>query len=274
VTRIAPVPILEYIEPMTRPEYAKPSNGMPQLAVRQAMMFGIDRTALTEAITLGLGPVADTHWFPYDALYPQLESAAFKYPYDPDRAKQLLAQAGWEPGADGVLVHRPSGERFETEVMVNQTLPVKVGDILAADWKQLGIVAAVNPISPARSTDRAYQAQRPGPYATYAFGTPPWSSYRLYGKELASEANRWSGRNRVGYQNPRSDAVLEQLLQTVDPAQRLPLLREQVQIYTTDAALMPLYWEVRTALMLQSVKADIQPFLPYWNAFSWDKEAS
>ena len=68
--------------------------------------------------------------------------------------------------------------------------------------------------------------------------------------------------------------MLEQLLQTVDPVQRLPLLREQVQIYTSDAALMPLYWEVRTALQLKSVHADIQPYLPYWNPIAWDKDAS
>jgi peptide/nickel transport system substrate-binding protein len=274
VTRIEPVEILDYIEPMTRSEYARPLNGMLQLAVRQAMMNGIDRGALTDVITLGLGPVADSHWFPNDALYPQLESAAMKYPYDPARAKQLLSQAGWEPGPDGVLVHSPSGERFETEIMINQTLAVKIGTILADDWKKLGIIATPNPIPQARSTDRAYQAQRPGPYATYAFGTPPWSSDRLNGRELASEANRWSGRNRVGYQNPRADEVLDELLKTIDPVQRLPLLREQVQIYTSDAALMPLYWEVRTVLALKNVKAEIRPAIPWWNPFSWDKEAA
>src|SRR5207249_4397445 len=54
VVRIAPVPILEYIEPMARAEYAKPLNGMTQIPVRQAMMFSIDRAALSDAITLGL----------------------------------------------------------------------------------------------------------------------------------------------------------------------------------------------------------------------------
>jgi peptide/nickel transport system substrate-binding protein len=272
VVRIEPVETLDYMEPMIRPEFAKPVNGMPQVLVRQAMMHAIDRKALADVITLGLGPVADNHLFPGDATYPQVESASVKYPYDPTRAKQLLAQAGWEAGLDGVLVHRPSSEKFETQIMVNQTLAVRMGTIIADDWKRVGIVAAPDIITPALSTDREYQAKRPGPYATYAFGTPGWNSDRLNGKDIASDANRWSGRNRVGFQNARADELLDLLRKTIEPSQRLPLLREQTQIYTGEVALMPLYWEVRTSLALKSVKAEVRPGNPYYNTFSWDKD--
>jgi peptide/nickel transport system substrate-binding protein len=272
VTRIEPVSTLDYLMPMLRPEYAVPQNGMTQLPVRQAMMHGIDRKALADVITAGMGTVADSHWFPEDALFSQVESAAAKYPYDLTRARQLLAQAGWEPGPDGILVHRPSGERYETELRINQTLSVKSGDIIADEWKKLGIASTPSPIPPARAADRQYVAQHPGPYVTYSFGD--WSSDRLNSREIAAESNRWSGRNLTGYVNPRADQVLDLLLQTVDPVQRLPLLREQVQIYTSDLALMPLYWEVRTVLALKSVKAEIRPGLPWWNPLSWDKETS
>lgn len=271
IVHIDPVDTLDYIEPMIRPEYAKPLNGMPQLLVRQAMMHAIDRKALSEVVTLGMGPVADNHWPPYDALYPQLESASVKYPYDPGKALQLLAQAGWTKGPDGVLIHT-SGERFDFDMIVNEKLIAKTGTIIADDWKKVGINTTSNPIPPTLSTDRGYQATRTGAYATYSFGD--WSSDRLNGRELASEANKFSGRNRVGWQNARSDAVLDQLLQTVDPAKRVPLFREQIQLYTSDAALMPLYWEVRTVLQLKAVKADIRPAGSWWNPSSWDKATS
>jgi len=70
--------------------------------------------------TLGL-PSPTATGFPSDALYPQLSRRGHVSVRSRGR-RQLLSQAGWEPGADGVLVHRPSGERFETEIMVNQTL--------------------------------------------------------------------------------------------------------------------------------------------------------
>ena len=268
--RIAAVPTLDYIEPMIRPEYARPVNGLPQLAVRQALMHGIDRQALTEVVTGGLGPIADSFWFPEDALFSQVESAVARYPYDATKARQLLAQAGWEPGADGTLMHRPSGERFDLELLLNETLSPKVGTIIADDWKKLGIAAVANPIPPARADDRAFTAQRSGPLATFSFGD--WSSDRLNGKELASEANRWSGRNRAGYQNPRSDTVLETLKVTIDPAQRLPLLQEQAQIYSSDAVLMALYWEVRSIMAVKGIKMANPPSAPWWDPFAWDRE--
>jgi peptide/nickel transport system substrate-binding protein len=272
VTRVDPVPTLDYIMPMLRPEYAAPVNGMLQLPVRQAMMHSIDRKALADVLTAGMGAVADSHWFPDEALFTQVDAAAVRYPYDLTRARQLLAQAGWEPGPDGVLGHRPSGERYETELRINQTLSEKAGTIIADEWKKLGIAATPSPIPPARSADRQYVAQHPGPYITYSFGD--WSSDRLNSREIAAESNRWSGRNLTGYVNPRADEVLDLLLRTVDPVQRLPLLREQVEIYTGDLALMPLYWEVRTALALKSVKAEIRPALPWWNPMSWDKDVN
>jgi peptide/nickel transport system substrate-binding protein len=236
-------------------------------------MHAIDRAALNQVGTLGLGPLADNHWFPGDALFREADTASVRYPYDPARARQLLSEAGWEPGTDGVLVHRPDGERFETQIMINQTIPVKMGTIIADNWKQVGIIATPDVITPALSTDREYQGKRPGPYLTYAFGTPGWNSDRLRGNDIASDANRWSGRNRAGFQNARSDEILGLLRKTIDPEQRMPLLQEQVRIYTGEVGLMPLYWEVRTVLALKSVKADIRPTEPYFNTFSWDKTA-
>ena len=267
--RIEAVPTLDYMEPMVRLDYAKPVNGMPQLAVRQAMVHGIDKAALTGVVTNGLGPVADSIWFPNDALFPQLESAFVKYPYDVTKAQQLLAQAGWTKGPDGILVHT-SGERFDVEIMVNETLAGKTGTIIADDWKKLGINATANPIPPARADDRAYTATRSGPLATFSFGD--WSSDRLNGRDLAGPENRFAGRNRAGYQNPRSDALLDQLLVTIDPAKRLPLLREQAQIYSGDAIVMSLYWEVRNVLALKNIKGYSGPASPWFNPYAWDKE--
>ena len=51
----------------------------------------------------------------------------------------------------------------------------------------------------------------------------------------------------------------------------MPLLQEQVRIYTGEVGLMPLYWEVRTVLALKSVKGDIRPTAPYFNPYAWDK---
>jgi len=259
-----------YMELMFRPEFARPVNGLPNLAVRQGLYHGIDRSAVVEAALAGLAPIADSWWGPNDPLRRDVEPSIIQYPYDPARAQQLLAQGGWEPGPDGTLVHRPSGERFDIEIWVNPQANDRIGTVVAANWRSLGVAATQNIIPAARTDDREYTARHPGPLVATAYGD--WSSDRLDSRQLASVANRWSGRNRAGYANPRFDALRDQLLQTVDPALRLPLLREQVQLVTSDVAFMALYWELWPLPILRGVKGDIDPNRAGWNVFTWDRE--
>lgn len=148
----------------------------------------------------------------------------------------------------------------------------RIGTVVADNWKTLGVAATPNIIPASRTDDREYTAQHPGPLVATAYGD--WSSDRLDSRQLATATNRWSGRNRAGYANPRFDALRDQLLQTVDPAVRLPLLREQVQLITGDVGFMALYWELWPLPSLKSVKGDIDPNRAGWNVFTWDRETT
>lgn len=68
------------------------------LRVRQAISYGTNRQQMTEQILYGEVPVLDT-FMPPDHWAYNPESEGY-YPYDPEMAKQLLAEAGWED-ADG-----------------------------------------------------------------------------------------------------------------------------------------------------------------------------
>src|SRR5438094_303868 len=84
---------------------------------------------------------------------------------------------------------------------------------------------------------------------------------------LASTANRFSGRNRGGYQNARVDEILDELHIAVDPRAQIALRREHVQQLMGDVALMPAYWEVQPVVLARGVKADISPTNAGWNVF-------
>ena len=78
-------------------------------AVREAMEYAVDREGLNKSVFQGLNKVT---WSPlmrptfaYDATTESLFS------FDPDKAKQLLDAAGWQPGSDGVRVK--GGQRLE-----------------------------------------------------------------------------------------------------------------------------------------------------------------
>src|SRR5438552_8107294 len=96
-----------------RPDLARPVNGLTNRSVRQALLQAIDRQALSEATTRGLGPIADSWVLPDAAVRHDLEGAIPQLPYDPAGAGALLASVGWARNADGVLQHAQTGDRFE-----------------------------------------------------------------------------------------------------------------------------------------------------------------
>jgi len=279
--RFEPLPRMAQIEPMRRPEFARPVNGLPDVLVRKALSHAIDRAALTEVATGGLAPAADSWFDPTDPLRPQLESSIVKYPYDPARALELLAQGGWTRGGDGIpsagsgqaLVHT-SGERFDVELWANPQTSNAVGNILVDGWRRVGVNATFYPMPPAVFEERVQSVRRPGPLLSNV-NTPLNGrdvAARYDGRELASEANRWTGRNRSGYQNPRTDALYDLLGSTIDPRARLPLLQEQIHIFTSDVVHIPLYWEPGNTMAVKGVKADIHPGNGSYRTDLWDRE--
>src|SRR5690606_27502548 len=67
--------------------------------VRRALTLAIDRPAIIEALMYGFAQSAAGMIPPYSPVAPDITPL----PYDPEAARQLLAEAGWTPGPDGIL---------------------------------------------------------------------------------------------------------------------------------------------------------------------------
>lgn len=96
------------------------------LEVRQAISFAIDRQAVADAMTLGESDAAYQQFPTSSAAYD--ESLSELYPYDPDRARELLEEAGF---ADG----------FDLQAAVGSASPsyIQVGEIIASQLAEVGI---------------------------------------------------------------------------------------------------------------------------------------
>ncbi|MBI3979371.1 MAG: hypothetical protein HY331_14405 [Chloroflexi bacterium] len=121
------------------PNVKKPPTD--ELAVRQAILHAVDREALVP-IYFGLirpayAPVTSNMWGATPEIQSKLKGL---YPYDPEKAKQLLESAGWKAGPDGIRVK--SGQRLKLIDLYNQnmvlTLP-RVHEGLQAQLKKVGI---------------------------------------------------------------------------------------------------------------------------------------
>jgi peptide/nickel transport system substrate-binding protein len=68
--------------------------------VRQAMAHAIDRKAVNELVMLGYATPIGSHWPPVTPYYKDLTR---KFPYDPKKAKEFLAKAGYPKGFDATI---------------------------------------------------------------------------------------------------------------------------------------------------------------------------
>jgi peptide/nickel transport system substrate-binding protein len=268
---------LRHLEIQFRPEQEVPRHSTTSRQVRQALFHAIDRKTLNDVVTEGVAPVADT-WFPTThELRPQLEASIPQFPFDLGRAQQLLGQAGWTRGPDGLLVHQATGDRFEMMLYASQVASAeKEQNSIADGWKGVGVQPSFYIIAAALAGDRGHRAKLPGMglngYQAETFYT---DTLNMHSRNLATAANRWSGRNRKGYVFPRADEILDRMAVTILPAERLALHRDLLQDVMTDVPMIPLYYNVDPVLAVKSVRGIREGNIgtdTTWNIFEWDKE--
>ncbi len=105
--------------------------------VRQAVAYAIDQRELVDGVLLGLGSPANGPFKPDMWAYNQNVKP---YPYDPERARQLLAEAGWaDTDGDGLL--DKDGQPFQFTIMTNQgnKLREQTGLIIQARLAEVGL---------------------------------------------------------------------------------------------------------------------------------------
>jgi peptide/nickel transport system substrate-binding protein len=111
----------------------KSSGPLASVEVRQALNYATDRVAINNALLDGLGEPA---WslFPASSVYYD-KSLTNIYAYNPTKAKQLLAQAGY-----------PNG--FSTTILPEGLAPTpQVATILQSEWAQIGVKVTIVPTS-------------------------------------------------------------------------------------------------------------------------------
>ncbi len=190
--------------------------------VRQAFVLAVDREALTEELTLGRFVFARGILPPGSyGFNPMLRG----YPYNPDRARALLAEAGY-PGGRGL-----------TPISIWSTAKLeKEHDRLRKQLEAVGIPVEFKYVTdwPAFST---MLAEGRAPVFLYAwFADVPDPDNFLF-KLFHSRGSR----NFFGYANQSVDALLAAARNTSDARQRVDLYRRAEQQIVDDAPIMPFF---------------------------------
>jgi peptide/nickel transport system substrate-binding protein len=194
--------------------------------VRQALLYATDRHSIISAVFQDRSPVAygplSAVTYGYDATVKDL------YPYDPGKAADLLADAGWaDSDQDGVL-DRDGKPLALQMVLMNWGYTPEISQMLSATWATLGIQVESRVVS----FSEAFQIAQDGTYHLVPFalsGSDPDLLRKFF---HSSGGNNWS---KVS--DPEMDGWLDQASQGVDRAQRAALY-SQVQRRVMDQALV------------------------------------
>jgi len=224
---------------------------LSDVQVRQALLYGADRAAISQQLFRGKQPVADSNINPLDSVY---SDDIPHYRYDPQRAAELLDSAGWNVIKQG-LRHNAQGEKLSIDLMTtagNRTREL-VQQVLQSQWQQLGIDVRIKN-QPARVFfGETLDKRKFTGLAMFAWLSAPENVPRttLHSDQIPSEQNGWAGQNYPGYQNPVMDSLLDQLEGELDPAKRKPLWAELQRIYATDLPALPLYYRANAYILPQ-----------------------
>lgn len=181
--------------------------------VRRALTAAINKTEIVHGVLLGMGQTAHGPFKPGTWAD---NPAAKDIPFDPESAKRLLAEAGWQPGPDGILVK--DGRPFSFTVLTNQgnTERHKTVQIIQRRLKKVGIDVKIRVIEWSSFVNqfidkRNFEAVLLG----WTVGQDPdifdvWHSSKTGPKEL----------NFIGYKNLEVDRLIEEGRQTFDIRKR------------------------------------------------------
>ncbi len=207
-----------------------------QVAVRKAVSLAIDRAGIARAIMRNPDSAA-TQLFP-PALAEWHVSGLAPLAHDPAQARRLLAEAGWTPGANGVL--RKEGRDFKVTLRTfpdRPELPVvaaAIQDQLRSVGIDLQVSVGNNSEIPNGHRDGTLDL---GLYArNYALVPDPLGTLL---SDFGPQGGDWGAMN---WSNATLTQTLQDLGSTTDAAQRRVLRGKVSEIMQAELPVLPIVW--------------------------------
>ncbi len=181
--------------------------------VRQALAYAIDRQAIIDGIVLGLGrpctgPFSDVSW----AYNPHAKN----YPYDPERAARMLAEAGWTPSGTGGILEK-NGKPFRFTIMTNQgnNERIRAAEIIQQNCKKVGIEVNIRVMEWQAFLEQIDKRSFDAIILGWGMGRDP-DIYDIW----HSSKTRKGEYNFIGYSNAEVDRLLIEGRRTFDREKR------------------------------------------------------
>lgn len=237
--------------------------------VRRALTMAIDRERIVEALYYGYAKVG---FSPFPAnlwvQHPDLEP----WPYDPETARQLLAEEGWRDTDGDGLLDKADGESrrtfsFEILTPAGNELRQDILTMVQQQLEAIGVEAKQRVLE--FNTQLTREREHDFDASFDAWGLPTNLDLSTFYHTDAAE-DRF---NFGVYSNPDADRILDEIGNHIDPQEALPLFYELQELLHEEQPVTFLYEPVRIVPMRRSlVHADPNLLSTFFDLEEWELE--
>ncbi|TJW99021.1 MAG: peptide ABC transporter substrate-binding protein, partial [Mesorhizobium sp.] len=243
-------------------------------AVRQALYAAIDRKAILEALYYGVHKPTET-FMPQNSYYynPNLPAQEFNL----ERAGQILDEAGWVPGADGIRVKDGVRLSFANSTTSGNHLREQTQQFLQQTFAEIGVEMTISNLPAAVMWGDFWlksQFESAISGVTNVIAGDPDVSNRLHSKAIVAKGGK--GSNTGQYSNPEVDALLEKGARTFDREQRRAIYLRVQEIVRQDLPFLPLFAYTNVfgrKQGLEGFEANSNTRVASWHAAGWHWKA-
>ncbi|CAN7342129.1 peptide ABC transporter substrate-binding protein [Pararhizobium sp. LjRoot255] len=239
-------------------------------AVRQALYAAMDRKAILEGIYYGIHALTET-FMPQNSYYYNPDLPAQEYSLD--RARQILDEAGWVPGPDGIRAKDGVRLSFSNATTAGNNLREQVQQFLQQSFAEIGVEMTISNLPGAVMWgDFWLKSQFDSAISgvTNVIAADPDVTNRLHTSAIVAKGGK--GSNTGQYSNPEVDALLEKGARTFDPEARRAIYLRVQEIVRQDLPFLPLFAYTNVFGRkegLEGFEANSNTRVASWHAAGW-----
>jgi peptide/nickel transport system substrate-binding protein len=246
-------------------------------AVRQALNLLVDRASVQEQI-YGRTGVATANFLNQPVRF---QSKATKYEFNVEKAGQILEQAGWKKGPDGIRAKDGKKLKFLYQTSINAPRQ-KTQAIVKQAAAKAGIELELKSVT--ASVYFSSDVANPDTYThfytdiqmyttTMTQPDPELFMNQFTSWEVATKENKWQGRNITRWRNEEYDKLYRAAEGELDPVKRAALFIKMNEMVIQNVVVIPVVFRPRVAAVSNRMRVEQSGWdSDFWNLANWYRE--
>lgn len=186
--------------------------------VRQALCYAIDRQGIMDMVADGHGTAVGSSIYPAFTKY-FLPELVDKYPHSVEKAKELLAQAGYPDGFDMTI-----------SVPNNYQPHMDTAEVVAEQLREAGINVTIQPVEWSTWLDTIYNGRQ---FQATVVGV---DAANMTARAMLERFTSDYGKNFINYNNPAYDALFQKAINAQDEAEQTDMYKQMETMLADTAA--------------------------------------